>query len=238
MSFSFKPAVSAFLLPGQGKHPRMSKSLKTFVAALLLIVTALGYMLTRNSAKPAWDGSALLAKAEQSLEGLPAKEAEAIRALLVSAGQSRYEDRTSAWMKSSLKDELMPVADYAMASLRAMAATGDAEAMWYLHFVLTQRVATGDEGFEWLEKSARLGYPRAVFDVTSHKLRNQPEQLRAAMESMSKQEDEAGLQALYWFAFGYEKGQDGLPKDAAKAADYRQRAKALGDKLRPAASSK
>ncbi len=216
----------------------MSKSLKIFIAALLLGVTALGYLLTRQPAKPAWDGSALLAKAEQSLEGLPAKEAEAIRALLVSTGQSRYEDRTSAWMKSSLKDELMPVADYAVASLRAMAATDDAEAMWYLHFVLTQRVATGDEGFEWLEKSARLGYPRAVFDVTSHKLRNQPEQLRAAMESMSKQEDEAGLQALYWFAFGYEKGQDGLPKDAAKAADYRQRAKDLGDKLRPPASSK
>ncbi len=216
----------------------MSKSLKIFIAVLVLGITVLGYMLTRQSAKPDWDGSTLLAKAEQSLEALPPKEAEAIRALLVSTGQARYEDRTSAWMKSFLKDELMPVADYAMASLRAMAATGDAEAMWYLHFVLTQRIATGDEGFEWLEKSAKLGYPRAVFDVTSHKLRNQPEKLRAAMEGFSKQENDAGLQALYWFAFGHEKGQDGLPKDTAKAEDYRRRAKALGDKLRPPASSK
>ena len=212
--------------------------MKIFIAVLVLGITALGYMLTRQSAKPAWDGGPLLAKAEQSLEGLPAKEAEAIRALLVSTGQARYEDRTSAWMKSFLKDELMPVADYAVASLRAMAATGDDEAMWYLHFVLTQRVATGDEGFEWLEKSAKLGYPRAVFDVTSKKLKNDPAKLRAAMESMSRQENDAGLQALYWFAFGHEKGQDGLPKDTAKAEDYRRRAKALGDKLRPPASSK
>ena len=216
----------------------MSKSLKIFIAVLVLGITALGYMLTRQSAKPDWDGSTLLAKAEQSLEALPPKEAEAIRALLVSTGQARYEDRTSAWMKSFLKDELMPVADYAMASLRAMAATGDAEAMWYLHFVLTQRIATGDEGFEWLEKSAKLGYPRAVFDVTSKKLKNDPEKLRAAMESFSKQENDAGLQALYWFAFGHEKGQDGLPKDAAKADDYRKQAKALGDKLSAKDSSK
>lgn len=227
----------------------MGNSLKIFIGGLLLVVTSLTYMLTRPSTTVAGDGSPLvakvehslaplLAKAEQSLEALPAKEAEAIRALLVSTGQARYEDRTSAWMKSFLKDELMPVADYAMASLRAMAATGDAEAMWYLHFVLTQRIATGDEGFEWLEKSAKLGYPRAVFDVTSHKLRNQPEKLRAAMEGFSKQENDAGLQALYWFAFGHEKGQDGLPQDTAKAEDYRRRAKALGDKLRPPASSK
>ena len=216
----------------------MGNSLKIFIAVLVLGITVLGYMLTRQSAKPDWDGSTLLAKAEQSLEALPAKEAEAIRALLVSTGQARYEDRTSAWMKSFLKDELMPVADYAMASLRAMAATGDAEAMWYLHFVLTQRIATGDEGFEWLEKSAKLGYPRAVFDVTSKKLKNDPEKLRAAMESFSKQENDAGLQALYWFAFGHEKGQDGLPKDAAKADDYRKQAKALGDKLSAKDSSK
>lgn len=216
----------------------MSKSLKIFIAALLLGVTALGFLLTRQPAKPAWDGSALLAKAEQSLEGLPAKEAAEIRALLVSTGQARYEDRTTAWMKTSLKDELMPVAVYAAASLRAMAEADDAEAMWYLHFVLTQRIATGDEGFEWLEKSAKLGYPRAVFDVTSHKLRNQPEKLRAAMENFSKQEDDAGLQALYWFAFGHEKGKDGLPKDAARADDYHKQAKALGDKLRAKHSAK
>jgi hypothetical protein len=216
----------------------MSKSLKIFIAALLLGVTALGYLLTRQSAKPAWDGSALIAKAEQSLEGLPAKEAETIRALLVSTGHRRYEDRANAWMKSSRKDELMPVADFALASLRAMAESGDAEAMWYLHYLLAQRIATGHEGLEWLKKSAQNGYPRAVFDVTSMKLSKDPEKLRAAMESFSKQENDAGLQALYWFAFGHEKGQDGLPKDAAKADDYRKRAKALGEKLRAADSAK
>lgn len=224
--------------PGLGIFDPMSKNLKVFIAGLLLAVTALAYILTRQTAKPAWDGSALLAKAEQSLEGLPPKEAETMRALLLSTGHRRYEDRIEAWMKSSRKDALMPVADYAAASLRAMAESGDAEAMWYLHFVLTQRIATGEEGFEWLEKSAKLGYPRAVFDVTSKKLKNDPEKLRAAMESFSKQENDAGLQALYWFAFGHEKGQDGLPKDAAKADDYRKQAKALGDKLSAKDSSK
>lgn len=149
----------------------MSKSLKIFVAALLLGVTALGFMLTRQPGKPAWDGSALLAKAEQALEGLPAKEAAEIRAYLVSTGPDRYDDRASAWFKAAMKGNLEPVGEYAVASLRAMAEAGDAEAMWHLHFVLTQRIATGDEGFEWLEKSAKLGYPRAVFDVTSKNLR-------------------------------------------------------------------
>ncbi len=217
---------------------RMSKNLKAFIAALLLVVTALGYMLTRQSAKPAWDGSVLLAKAEQSLESLTPKEAEAMRGLLVSTGHRRYEDLTNALMKSFRRDGLMPVADYALASLRAMATSGDAEAMWYLHFALTQRIATGEEGFEWLEKAAKHGYPRAVFDVTSKRLQDEPEKLRAAMEVFSKQEDDAGLQALYWFAFGHEKGNYVLPKDADKADDYRKRAKVLGDKLRAADSAK
>ena len=217
---------------------RMSKNLKAFIAALLLVVTALGYMLTRQSAKPAWDGSVLLAKAEQSLESLTPKEAEAMRGLLVSTGHRRYEDLTNALMKSLRRDGLMPVADYALASLRAMATSGDAEAMWYLHFALTQRIATCEEGFEWLEKAAKHGYPRAVFDVTSKRLQDEPEKLRAAMEVFSKQEDDAGLQALYWFAFGHEKGNYGLPKDADKADDYRKRAKVLGDKLRAADSAK
>jgi len=125
-----------------------------------------------------------------------------------------------------------------VASLRAMAERGDAKGMYFLHFVLTQRIATGDEGFRWLKKAAQQGYPRAVFDVTKEKLKHEPEKLRSAMEDFAKREDDAGLQALYWFAYGYEKGQDGLPKDAAKAADYRNRAKALGDKLLAASRAK
>jgi TPR repeat protein len=110
--------------------------------------------------------------------------------------------------------------------------------MWHLHTVLVMRIATADEGFQWLEKAAKQGYPRAVFDVTKQQLKDQPEKLRAAMEGLSKQDNDAGLQALYWFAYGYEKGQDGLPKDAAKATDYRNRAKALGDKLLAADKAK
>jgi len=206
----------------------MTKSLKLTLAGLLLLAAILAYVLTRPTGihTAPWDGSGLLAKAEQSLEGLPAKEASELRALLTSAGASRYDDRAGAWFKSFRKDDLKPVADYAEASLRAMAEAGDAAAMWHLHFVLTQRIATGDEGFQWLDKAAKQGYPRAVFDVTKQQLKDQPEKLRAAMEDFSKQENDAGLQALYWFAYGYEKGQDGLPKDAAKAADYRNRAKA------------
>ncbi|MEY3131124.1 MAG: hypothetical protein RLY12_1496, partial [Verrucomicrobiota bacterium] len=193
----------------------MTKSLKLILSALLLIsaVPAAG--------EAAGDGSALLAKAEQSLKALPPEEASKLRALLVSTGASRYDDRAGAWIKSSTKEDLKPVADYAVASLRAMAEAGDAEGMYFLHFVLTQRIATAVEGFQWLEKAAKQGYPRAVFDVTKKQLKDQPEKLRAAMEGFSKQDNDAGLQALYWFAFGYEKGQDGLPKDAAKAADYR-----------------
>jgi hypothetical protein len=210
----------------------MTKSLKLILSALLLIsaVPAAG--------EAAGDGSALLAKAEQSLKALPPEEASKLRALLVSTGASRYDDRAGAWIKSSTKDDLKPVADYALASLRAMAEAGDAEGMYFLHYVLVMRIATAEEGFQWLEKSAERGYPHAVFEVTKKKLQGQPEKLRAAMEDFSKQTNTAGLQALYWFAYGYEKGQDGLPKDAAKAADYQNRAKALGDKLRAADKAK
>lgn len=218
----------------------MTKSIKLILSALLLLsaVPAEAQPLSTSIKSAAWDGAGLLAKAEQSLEALPAKEAETLRALLTSTGPGRYDDRASAWFKTSLKEDLKPVADYAVASLRAMAEAGDAAAMWHLHFVLTQRIATGDEGFRWLKKAAQQGYPRAVFDVTKEKLKHEPEKLRAAMEDFAKQENDAGLQALYWFAYGYEKGQDGLPKDAAKAADYRNRAKALGDKLLAADKAK
>ena len=218
----------------------MTKSLKLILSALLLLSAVPADAQPRpTTAQPAaWDGAALLAKADQSLKALPAKEASELRALLVSTGASRYDDRAGAWFKSFRKDDLKPVADYAEASLRAMAEAGDAAAMWHLHFVLTQRIATGDEGFQWLDKAAKQGYPRAVFDVTKQQLKDQPEKLRAAMEGFSQQENDAGLQALYWFAYGHDKGQDGLPKDAAKAADYRSRAKALGDKLHAADKAK
>lgn len=218
----------------------MTKPLKLTLAGLLLLAAILAYVLTRPTGihTAPWDGSGLLAKAEQSLEGLPAKEAETLRALLVSTGPGRYDDRAGAWIKTATKDDLKPVADYAVASLRAMAEAGDAVAMWHLHFVLTQRIDTGDEGFRWLKKAAQQGHPRAVYDVTKEKLKHAPEKLRAAMEDFAKREDDAGMQALYWFAYGYEKGQDGLPKDAAKAADYRNRAKALADKLYAAEKGK
>ena len=218
----------------------MPKSLKLILSALLLIsvVQADAQSRPATTQPAAWDGATLLAKAEQSLKALPAKEAETLRALLTSTGPSRYDDRASAWIKTSTKDDLKPVADYAVASLRAMAEAGDAEGMYFLHYVLVMRIATADEGFQWLEKSAERGYPHAVFEVTKKKLQGQPEKLRAAMEDFSKQTNSAGLQALYWFAYGYEKGQDGLPKDAAKAADYRNRAKALGDKLYGAEKAK
>jgi hypothetical protein len=218
----------------------MPKSLKLILSALLLIsvVQADAQSRPATTQPAAWDGATLLAKAEQSLKALPAKEAESLRALLISNGPSRYDDRAYAWIKTSIKDDLKPVADYAVASLRAMAEAGDAEGMYFLHTVLVMRVATADEGFQWLEKSAERGYPHAVFEVTKKKLQGQPEKLRVAMEDFSKQTNSAGLQALYWFAYGYEKGQDGLPKDAAKAADYRNRAKALGDKLLAADKAK
>ena len=209
----------------------MTKSLKLTLAGILLLSAVIAFVLTRPQSQPTWDGTALLARAEQSLEGLPTKEAGEIRALLISTGPGRYDDRASAWFKTALKEDLKPVADYAEASLRAMAESGDAAAMYALHFVLTQRIATGDEGFQWLDKAAKQGYPRAVFDVTKQQLKDQPEKLRAAMESFSTKENDAGLQALYWFAFGYEKGKYGLPQDAAKAADYRARANTLLNKL-------
>lgn len=217
----------------------MTNPLKLTLAGLLLLSAGLAHVLTRP-ARPiaAWDGSAHLARAEKALEALPSEEAEALRALLVSGGPGRYDDRASAWFKTSLKEDLKPVADYAVATLRAMAEAGDAAAMWHLHFLLTQRISTGDEGFRWLDRAAKSGYPRAVYDVTKEKLKGQPDKLRAAMEDFAKREDDAGMQALYWFAFGHEKGQDGLPKDPAKAEEYRQRAKALGDKLLAADKAK
>jgi hypothetical protein len=211
----------------------MPKSLKLILSALLLIsvVQADAQSRPATTQPAAWDGATLLAKAEQSLKALPAKEAETLRALLISTGPSRYDDRASAWIKTSTKDDLKPVADYAVASLRAMAEAGDAEGMYFLHYVLVMRIATADEGFQWLEKSAERGYPHAVFEVTKKKLQGQPEKLRAAMEDFSKQTNSAGLQALYWFAYGYDKGQDGLPKDTAKAAEYRARSDELREKL-------
>jgi hypothetical protein len=211
----------------------MPKSLKLILSALLLIsvVQADAQSRPATTQPAAWDGATLLAKAEQSLKALPAKEAETLRALLTSTGPSRYDDRASAWIKTSTKDDLKPVADYAVASLRAMAEAGDPEGMYFLHYVLVMRIATADEGFQWLEKSAERGYPHAVFEVTKKKLQGQPEKLRAAMEDFSKQTNSAGLQALYWFAYGYEKGQDGLPKDTAKAAEYRARSDELREKL-------
>jgi hypothetical protein len=209
----------------------MSKSLKLFLAVSVLLSIALGAILLRKESKPTWDGTALLARAEASLEGLPTKEAGEIRALLISTGPGRYDDRASAWFKTSPKEDLKPVVDYAIASLRAMAEGGDPEAMYFLYFLLTQRIATGDEGFQWLEKAAKRGYPHAVFDVTKQQLKGQPEKLRAAMVIFSTQENDAGFQALHWFAYGYEKGKDGLPQDATKAAEFRARAKVLLDKL-------
>lgn len=211
----------------------MPKSLKLILSALLLIsvVQADAQSRPATTQPAAWDGATLLAKAEQSLKALPAKEAESLRALLISNGPSRYDDRAGAWIKTSTKEDLKPVADYAVASLRAMAEAGDAEGMYFLHTVLVMRIATADEGFQWLEKSAERGYPHAVFEVTKKKLQGQPEKLRSAMEDFSKQTNSAGLQALYWFAYGYEKGQDGLPKDTAKAAEYRARSDELREKL-------
>jgi hypothetical protein len=219
----------------------MTKSLKLFLAAALLLLSDVPAEAQPRSAstKPAtWDSAALLAKAEQSLKSLPAKEASELRILLVSTGRSRYDDRAGAWIRTSTKEALKPVADYALASLRAMAESGDAEGMYFLHYVLVMRIATADEGFQWLEKSAERGYPHAVLKVTQKKLKGQPEKLRAAMEDFSTQTNTAGLQALYWFAYGYEKGQDGLPKDEAKADEYRRRAKTLGDKLDAAEKAK
>jgi hypothetical protein len=211
----------------------MSKPLKTLIAALFLLSIALACMLYRPQNQPGWHDAALLAKANQALESLPGKEAGDLRALLVSTGPSRIDDRISAWFQSAMKDELKPVAEYAVASLRAMAEQGDLEAMWHLHFVLTQRIATADEGLMWLRKAADLGHPRSIFDQTRRDLRDRPAELAAAMLKFSDREDDAGLQSLHWLASAHEKGDRGLPKDAAKSADYRDRAEALGKKLHP-----
>ncbi len=216
----------------------MSRSLKFFIAGLLLLSAVLAYVLTKPQSQPNWDGTALLARAEQALESLPAKEAGDLRALLVSSGPNRYDDRASAWFKTSLKDELKPITEYAVASLRAMAQQRDPEAMWHLYFVLSQRLATADEGFDWLRKAADLGHPRATFDQTSRDLRDRPAELAAAMVKFSARPDSAGLNALHWLASAHEKGDRGLPKDAEKAADYRARAQALSDKLYPPPAGK
>jgi TPR repeat protein len=215
----------------------MSKSLKIFLAVAFLLSATLGAILLRKESKPTWDGTAMLARAEASLEGLPAKEAGEIRALLVSSGPQRYDDRASAWIKISTKDELKPAADYATASLRAMAETGDTEAMWHLYFVLTMRIATADEGFKWLHKAAQLGHPRSKFDVEKRALSDRPEKLLEAMTAWAKQENMGGYQALHWFAHEYEIGGI-LPKDPTKSAEYRNRAMALGEKLSPLAAKK
>ena len=229
----------------------MSKSLKIFIAGLLLAVTALGYLLTRQPAKPAWDGSALPALTEQSLKSLPTDEANALRAKLTSTGARRYDDRADAWFKTFRKADLSPVSDHALASLRDMAQAGDPKAMWFLHFILSQRVATADESLTWLKKSADGGYPRAIFDLTfmdkevdarsvfhGVDIADMPKAILKAMEGFASREDEAGLQALYWFASAHEKGHEGVAQDPAKAAEYRARAKALGDKLLAADAAK
>jgi TPR repeat protein len=216
----------------------MSKSLKIFIVALLLVVIALGYLFTRQSGQPTWDGTALLVRAEQSLEGLPAKEATEIRALLVSAGPTLVDDRASAWFKTFLKKDLEPVAEFALANLRALAESGDIEAMSGLSFVLTQRIATADEGFRWLRKAAKKGHADSVLKLTSLELQDKPAELLKAMTEFAVREDDAGCQALYWFAFAHEKGQHGLPQDATKAADYRKRAEILSNKVYPAATTK
>lgn len=216
----------------------MSKPLKFVIVTSLLFAAALSYLLTGTHHQPAWDGTPLLARADRALESLPAKEAGELHALLVSSGPNRYDDRASAWFTTSLKDELKPVTEYAVASLRAMAQQGDPEAMWHLHFVLTQRLATADEGFDWLRKAADLGHPRATFDQTSRDLRDRPAELAAAMVKFSERSDPAGLNALHWLASAHEKGDRGLPKDAVKAADYRARAQALSDKLFPRRAGK
>jgi TPR repeat protein len=216
----------------------MSKTMKFFIGGLFLVSTVLAYVLNRPQSQPVWDGSALLAKAEQSLEGLPAKEAAVIRALLVSTGPTLVDDRAHAWLKTCLKKDLEPVAEFALANLRALAESGDTSAMSGLSFVLTQRIATADEGFRWLRKAAEKGHAHSVFLVTSRDLKDKPAELLKAMTEFAGREDDAGYQALYWFAFAHEKGQHGLPQDATKATDYRNRAKALGEKLQAAATAK
>ena len=216
----------------------MSQPLKFFIAGLLLLSAVLAYVLTRPQSQPTWDGTALLARAEQSLEGLPTKEAAEIRALLVSTGPTLVDDRASAWLKAAIKGNLEPVSVFAIANLRALAESGDIEAMSGLSFVLTQRIATADEGFRWLHKAAEKGHAHSVFLVTSRDLKDKPTELLKAMTEFALREDDAGYQALYWFAFAHEKGQHGLPQDATKATDYRNRAKALGEKLRASTTTK
>jgi hypothetical protein len=61
----------------------MTKSLKFILSALLLLSAVPADAQPRpTTAQPAaWDGAALLAKADQSLKALPAKEASELRAL-------------------------------------------------------------------------------------------------------------------------------------------------------------
>lgn len=216
----------------------MTKSLKIFVALVLLATASLGYLLTRPTPKPAWDGTALFAKAEKCLEALPPKEAAEIRQLLTNQDDLRYDDRAHVWFKGALNEKLQPAVDYAMAELRAWSDQGDVKAMYALHFVLIQRIATADEGFALLRKAASLGEPTALFQVTEHDLRTDPDRLRQAMQEFAKRDDFAGHRALMWFARAHEKGLFGLEKDDAKSADYRARAEKLGEKIQPRRRSK
>lgn len=216
----------------------MSKPLKIFIALVLLASALLGYLLTRPAPKPAWDGTALFAKAEKCLEALPPKQAAEIRDMLTNQDDLRYDDRASVWFKGALNKDLQPAVDYAMAELRAWSDQGDLKAMYALHFVLIQRIATADEGFALLRKAASLGEPSALFKVTEHDLRADPDRLRQAMQEFAKRDDFAGVSALMWFAKAHEKGLLGLEQDDAKAADYRARAKMLAEKIQPRRRSK
>lgn len=233
MSFTAVSSLLAFPLRTVGQNCRMSKSLKIILAFVMLSSAVLGYVLTRPAKKPARDGTELFAKAEKSLEALPPKEAEQIRLMLTNQDDLRYDDRVHVWFKGALNEKLQPAVDYAMAELRAWSDQGDLKAMYALHFVLIQRIATADEGFALLRKAASLGEPTALFQVTEHDLQENPELLRKAMEELVKRNDFAGYRALHWFAKAHEDGLFGLEKDPAKSADYRARAKTLEEKIRP-----
>ena len=211
----------------------MSKPLKIAIAIVLLSSAVLGYVLTHPAPKPAWDGTALFANAEKCLEALPPKEAAEIRQLLTSQDDLRYDDRAHVWFKGALNDKLQPAVDYAMAELRAWSDQGDLKAMYALHFVLIQRIATADEGFALLRKAASLGEPTALFQVTERDLQSDPDRLRQSMQEFTKRDDFAGYRALMWFARAHEKGLFGLERDEARSASYRARAEKLEEMIRP-----
>jgi hypothetical protein len=217
----------------------MRLSFKLLLAALLLITGTVFFLLTRAPSPGAtWGGEALYAKAEKCLEALPTKEAAELRQLLTNDDDMRYEDRIGVWFKGALNPKLQPAVDYAMAELRAWSDRGDLTAMYALHYVLVQRVATADEGYALLRKAATLGEPLALFEITEHDLRAEPDRLLKAMTAFSLREDAAGSRALYWFAKAHKEGLCGLEKDATKSAEFRARAEALSEKLRPRRRSK